>query len=342
MIDMVLLATCENDMYAYANLLWDAYQKRPDGKEFRLACIMHDGTWSTPAEIKPWSHRGLFRYLFISEHVIDTAEEEWEQFSDRKYHDEHADSYYEYIKMDTFYPVVDFSSFLVPKEQNPPVGLSKAIIQGKLEQKRRDYNGTFMDLLGSLAENPYVWGYLPLDAGNASAVYEPDPNSKIPPFELHLLGSYRSIVPPATLVNILYFHIDLNSRQFYDVLGSMDVVLPVFSDKKYYGKLASSTAHTAVQCNVPLLATNRIMRHYRYLDETVTIVRPQAISDIQALRALRTGERPKMATTNSELVKDMDRMLGAGWRRSTAAFDAFKQQLWDKNEQLFLSLLDGE
>lgn len=157
-----------------------------------------------------------------------------QHLADEKYDGTHWEAYYEYIRTEIIVPVVDFSSFIVPKELNPPAGLSRVAIQGNFEQYRRDYKGTFEDLFKSFEgalvcgltshtlrsdevdfcicvfiEDPAAWGYLPLSLDDPMGPYKPDPASEIPPFELHLLGGRGELDIPVQLKDVVKIHFRL-------------------------------------------------------------------------------------------------------------------------------------
>jgi len=264
-----------------------------------------------------------------------------------KHDDSHTTAMYEYLRWDVHYPVANLSSLIVPKETLRRTGLSKALIQGNFEQDRRDYAGTFAELVKSLDENPAAWGYLPLPQGAKEGTpYEPDPTSDIPPFELHLSGMKGKLEVPLALKNVVKIHWKLLAGPFYEVAQSMDVILPAFvKGGRYFDQVGSSTVATAVEVNVPLMATTSLRRSYVYLTDDVTIMRPLAFTEVQALRVLRTGRLPSLAPfdqQNARFMADLDSFIAKGWRRSTAGFEKAKAALWEKNEALMIQILNDE
>ncbi|KAG8908193.1 hypothetical protein FRB99_008736 [Tulasnella sp. 403] len=327
-------ATGENESI---DLIWDM---RPADKKFQVVCIVHNGldtTWF--GELREWTRRGAMRFLPISEHVAASSRSVLRDLSDMKYNRTELDALYEYVKIDVHYCIADLSSLIVPRDEGNGRGLANVMIQGNFDPKRRDYEGTFSELVASLKEDPAAWGYLADNSGR----FEPDPNSIIPPFELHLAGMSGQLDIPLELKNIVKIHWQLSARPFYQVAQSMDVIIPSFvSGDRYYEAVGSSTIHTAVECNVPLLASRRLREAYKFLDDAATIVRPQAISEIQALKALRTGIPPQLATNNPMFVADVERMMAQGWRRPREGFEKLKERLWTANEQVIDRILRDE
>ena len=96
---------------------------------------------------------------------------------------------------------------------------------------------------------------------------------------------------------------------------------------------------------VPILATRRLASVYNYIDDDrVSIIRPQALRDVPALYALRTGRRPDVAQSVQHLASKkfrtaVDRMLLLGWRRSEKDFLAVKNAIWERNRKALLDIL---
>lgn len=76
------------------------------------------------------------------------------------------------------------------------------------------------------AEDPAVWGYLPL---NGRKSFEPDEGSAVPPFQLLLVGSQYLGVPDE-LEHMVTIYRDLPYKGFYDIIANCDIVLPAFAD----------------------------------------------------------------------------------------------------------------
>ena len=133
-----------------------------------------------------------------------------------------------------------------------------------------------------------------------------------------------------------------------------------FSD---FDNQASSTVAMAVQCNVshkrmlkpsgrqfltpfqvPILATDRMMKAYGYIDDDrVTIVRPQAIREVEALRILRSEISKSLVPPGSfpvAFLQDLESMERKGWRRSQRGFDHFKRELWESNREAMWRILN--
>ena len=90
---------------------------------------------------------------------------------------------------------------------------------------------------------------------------------------------------------------------------------------------------------------------YRYIDDDrVVVTRPAAMSEVSALKALRTRDAsfflnfdPSGVGRNMSdilgLDSAVDRMLEVGWVREKRDVDEYKRELWKKNEALAERLL---
>lgn len=56
-------------------------------------------------------------------------------------------SFYEYVKMDTFYPVSNFTNFPLPDKSAGSAVPSTGLLQGGFDTSRRDYDRIFLDLV---------------------------------------------------------------------------------------------------------------------------------------------------------------------------------------------------
>lgn len=97
--------------------------------------------------------------------------------------------------------------------------------------------------------------------------------------------------------------------------------------------------------------TKRIRESYAHLDDDrVIVTRPAAMSEITAIRALRTNNISTfLASDPAQLGVSLgfhpllrgaaERMLSAGWHRTKAGFDAAKRLIWDQNEAVVTRLI---
>ncbi|KAL6297970.1 hypothetical protein BKA93DRAFT_745058 [Sparassis latifolia] len=343
-IDMVILGTCEVDLPAFHDALIAAWDARDDEHKFQLVCVVHnvlDTRWQD--FIPGWSRRGVFRVVGIADHVANSF---------RKVFDGHADSPdphlytagYEYIPADVHMPVLD-----IPDLPTRPLNrtLSKAVVQGTFSTERRDYEHIFGELIASLHEDPHAWGYLPLD-GRASFV--PDPHSPEPPFQLAIVGS-GDLDIPTELAYLATIYRYLDYSDFYVLISEMDIVVPAFAEYGYFEYQASSTVAMAAELNVPILATQRMRKAYGYIDDdTAVVTRPAAMREVQALKALRTGNTSffldsqairsgRSGSAMQRLKAATEKMVQSPWTRDKKSFARFKNVIWSRNQAFVERLL---
>ncbi|KAG8901341.1 hypothetical protein FRC00_007754 [Tulasnella sp. 408] len=370
MIDMVVLGTCEVDHYQnyaepFTSLdrlgpdLLKAWDERPADKKFMLVCGVHNGhTTGWFKHISKWSRRGSFRVMPISDHVVNYFHTMFSTWADSKDPVERL-SLYEYIKVDAYYSVSNFTNFpLRPKKYLADVPCSAAL-QGNYQQGRRDYTRVFEDLSRLLGEDSRGWGYR---WNTEETKYVADPAAPHPPFVLHLVGGGKIIIPKE-LQDVVVKDTDLDTVPFYELIQSVDVVVPAFSEHGgYLVRQASSTIHTAVMNHVPLLVTRAMLEAYPYLTPDGTILRPFALSEMEVIGLFRGakvtaqatvaelskgGSRPPLrfndvSTTpgmSPRLAEDVQRMLSLGWKRSDESFERLTREIWEKNENFVGRLL---
>ncbi|KAJ7261791.1 hypothetical protein B0H12DRAFT_1013318 [Mycena haematopus] len=342
-IDLVVLGTCELDLQggSWPEELLAAWDARDAAHKFQLVCIVHnvrDYPWQR--SITPWSQRNAIRILPISEHVAAAFRRSFLISADS--HDATIRSAgYEYIPVDAHVPVLDIP---VAVDHNPFRILSDAVIQGSFAKDRRDYVEIFAELKESLERDPTVWGYLPLEP-EKNASYVVDTTLPDPPFRLFLIGSGSLEIPPE-LKNIVLIRDGLSYPDFYKLMSEMDICVPAFSPTNgYYEDQASSTIAMAVECNVPILATERLRNTYTYVDDDRAVVtRPAAMREIEALRALRSGDASYFLhrtgiPMGSLTAHAASTMLQLGWVRSEDESRAVKQKIWRQNDRVVERIL---
>jgi len=101
----------------------------------------------------------------------------------------------------------------------------------------------------------------------------------------------------------------------------------------------------AVECNVPVLVTDRIRAAYKYVsDDRITVTRPQAIREIHAIKMLRAGVLSPSPDLSGNAVfqfeQEGQRMLEQGWHRTNRGFTAVKQRIWLANEDVVRKILN--
>ncbi|KAJ6507960.1 hypothetical protein C8R47DRAFT_1236962 [Mycena vitilis] len=335
-IDMAVLGTCEVDLQPTRSTeLLAAWDARDAAHKFQVVCIVHhaqDYPWQN--QIAEWARRGAIRLLPISEHVADAFRQSF-LVSAVSPDASIRSAGYEYIPVDVHVPVLDIP---LAVDHKPTRLLSDAVIQGSFAQDRRDYLEIFAELKESFARDPKVWGYLPLGSGDDS-YYAVDTTLPDPPFIPH------------ELKDVVLIRKGLSYPDFYALMSEMDICVPAFShvdeggSEEYYLYQASSTSAMAAECNVPILVTERMKNSYTYVDDDRAVVtRPSAMREVEALRALRSGDASYFLnrsgiSTDSRTARAAEDMLRLGWTKSEEESRAFKEGIWRANDRVVERLL---
>ncbi|KIM89558.1 hypothetical protein PILCRDRAFT_190842 [Piloderma croceum F 1598] len=302
-----------------------------------------------------WVRTGSIRILTISEHVGHRLDRNFRALAESN-NETMNSAGYEYIKKDIYIPILD----LPQKRNHTSRTLSNVAIQGSFRFDRRDYWGVYADLLASLKEHPQAWGYSPLIAPDSA--YQIDETAPLQPFQLHLIGNADDPQVPFALSNVVRVHRDLEYDDFYSLIQSMDMVLPAFGSLEClyfpfffqvdhflilplsadYDAKASFTMAISLECNVPILVNQWMRQTYSFIDDRVTVTRPQAVREIFAVKALRTGQwSPQLVVDNQvkNVMMAMDKMIERGWIRSADQFTIFKDEIWARNAEVVRRIL---
>ena len=116
---------------------------------------------------------------------------------------------------------------------------------------------------------------------------------------------------------------------------------------------------TCLNIKVPILASRRMRERYGYIDDDrVTVTRPQALREVNALGALRRASINTEALEDNndrhgtnisasagleyrsdKFDRDVKEMIDQGWYRNMEGFESFKLDLWEKNREAIRRVL---
>jgi hypothetical protein len=104
-----------------------------------------------------------------------------------------------------------------------------------------------------------------------------------------------------------------------------------------------SAKRLIIYLQIPFLVTSRILSTYTFFPREsalrVTVTRPQAVREIEALKALRTGLWANKLNTTADTVSDMNRMLTEGWKILPQNFSKLKKIIWGRNKGVIQRIL---
>lgn len=113
---------------------------------------------------------------------------------------------------------------------------------------------------------------------------------------LHLVGFGVHPPVPDDLRDHVIFDERLDYTEFYNCLRQTDAVMTAFSSEEYYQVKASSTVPAALIAGTPLVGDRKLLKNYRYLDESVVWMQNDEESEIDTVgRVLRLSQEEKDA-----------------------------------------------
>jgi hypothetical protein len=232
--DVIILATCEHDVYAVDTALHYYYANGL--KTQNLLCVMHhvDRFNAVEEHVRRWARAGRLQFITLSPHTTKALREET-----RKY----DPNLYDKVKIDTFPPV-----FPAPLTPNPaPSDRLTIAIQGTFQDSRRDYLQTLLDFERMIDELP-----API----------------VSRLQFVLAGHGKQVGVPAKILPYVSVNFSLDYISYYNLLHEAFALIPAFADEGYYALKASSSVPASFIANTPLLGSKRLVESYGYLSES--------------------------------------------------------------------------
>ncbi|KAH9475867.1 hypothetical protein JR316_0011427 [Psilocybe cubensis] len=317
-LDVVILSTGERTIEAIMPTLVEAFDARPPDRKFTVLCVVHDaGRLQELDFIAPLSIRGALRYVTLNQAAQRTLYEGIFAAAAR-----HPEAQFDRVPVYAIAPIFPVQGL----KNHQRYILTNVVVQGNMDQGRRDYKKLFDDMMDALKENAEFWGYKPLEEGTNGSYVPLEPSFGMEPFLIHLAGgTVRNLVVPQALLNVVKVHQSLPYPEYFALMNSMDLVLPAFAKEGYYKTSASSSVAAAVIAEVPILASRRLLYCYQYLDERNSVILPSGMSEIEAVRLIRAGITPDTGEPfNREAVYNRTNM------------ERLRQEIYDSNERTLI------
>jgi len=101
------------------------------------------------------------------------------------------------------------------------------------------------------------------------------------------------------------------------------------------------------------LGVRELREAYTHIDDDrITITRPAVMSEVQAIRALRTGDTSIFLASDPAnsgirlgdhrgIREAVEEMVRKGWIRTKEGFEDCKRRTWEKNELVMMRILRG-
>jgi len=255
-----------------------------------IVCVVHHANDQFKEAYNVLAKTGRFSLVTLSEHSAARQVELVEKWAEA--HAPHWDA------VDVHVAVPIFPAPGVPEISSSRTSVAnRIVIQGSIDSSRRSYNKLFQDLVPLMREDLASWGYYQ-EGTNTSWLPlgdNLDSWTSSEPFSIHLLGSItKGHEPevPVELENVVKYHGNIEYVEYYQLLASMDLLVPAFHHDGYFVNTASSSMPAALIGRVPVLASPRHTRSYGYLAPPAAIMRPPSMNDARAIQLLRQRQNP--------------------------------------------------
>lgn len=112
-----------------------------------------------------------------------------------------------------------------------------------------------------------------------------------------------------------------------------------------------SDSFNAMDMQTPMLVTQRFRDSYSFIDDDrVLVTHPAVMSEIDAIKALRTGDASDFLASDPSgsgltmgshagVRHAVEDMLHKGWVRSKSDFEEWKQDVWAGNDDALVRIL---
>lgn len=279
--DIVVSTTCGNDFEQGPNevsALKLDYARLLEHHNTHLICVVHQSNhlvdgfgFEVKSTLKPWILYGRLDIVTLSPHV-------GKYFTDTVYPLFWDDMRGKSPVMRDFVPV--FPAHTTGRTQDNTLNLA---IQGSF-----DHGHNYTSIFARFAEVKAEW----------EAIGQHEDAARV---QLHIIGSGAHPKVPTSIANQVVFHENLDYSEYYDLLSTMDAILPAFAQENwagndYYMNIASSTIPASIIAGVPLVADFSLMDAYSYLGLDMVWYREDNEHELDAgFRMLQAGAQKKRA-----------------------------------------------
>jgi len=139
-------------------------------------------------------------------------------------------------------------------------------------------------------------------------------------------------------LHVVQIHSSLPYPEFYQLLHSMDLLIPAFQGEGYYTDSASSSIPAAIIGHIPSLVTRMHMNAYSYLDSRSVVIRPSSISTMAAVGLLRKNGSTLSNVNRGDNKNDF---LPWSWPRSDEGMEGYRDSIYKQNYQTLSDAIWG-
>lgn len=314
-VDLIIFTTCDaKDL----KLVTPALLSMP---LVRAACVIHhaDGLTDVRDISVPLAITGQLTFVGLSGHVSNFVQRELQSWA--KFDLQTMWNNVDVLTIIPTFPPTNSQDWTIERRR-----YNRWVVQGNLDTERRSYNQLFADMLEYIEEDPASWG-LTKPKGEIQFVPIEGADNSI---SLHVIGKRmtgREPTIPPELEGIIEIYENLNFTAFYDLLHSMDVMIPAFNIEHYLESRASSTMAAGLIAVVPILASTREIAAYTHLTSPAVLEYPTGMSEIEALKMIRAGIDP------------MDTVKRLSRQRVSVPWEQWKEELMGQNMEVIAQML---
>jgi hypothetical protein len=277
--DILVSTTCEVDTGRNLKSLDRLF----DEAETHLFCVVHHAElWRAGEEYETalgkWGAAGRLTFLTLSPHTADFLLHEslskWGYVNSSHPAD-----------VKSFTPVFPVDVGQVTAAESAHLSFS---IQGNYDSSRRNYKAIFTRL-------EQLIRMLSLKQSNDSS----DPTN----VSLHLLGNGKHPSVPKAVQENVHFDERLEYLEFYRIMSSSFALVPAFANNDYYDRKASSSVPAALIAGVPVVANQKLLDNYRYLDRDCVWFQEEGETDMDVVSRVALSEGRKERAEKKRLVR---------------------------------------
>ncbi|KAF8250716.1 hypothetical protein K440DRAFT_653526 [Wilcoxina mikolae CBS 423.85] len=275
--DIFVAGTCELDIIKFKDQLATLLADR---KTYMYCVVHHADRWAAEeleSAIRPWVEAGMVDFLTLSPHTAEFLKTQ-------------TISKWKTTSPSTIHPYVPLFPVALPAAPSGHGSDKEELsfgLQGDYDPARRDYKSIFVRLDSFLK------------AATTTESFEESGSRDV---TMHLLGHGEHPEVPDMVKDHVKFDEQLDYFQFYAIISRTFALLPAFASEEYLDRKASSSVPAALIGGVPLVATQKVLNAYSYMDKEVVWLQGEKESDLDVVgRILKMG--PKERRKKKELVR---------------------------------------
>lgn len=269
--------TCGDDIGSHRYF----YEQLLNKTNATLFCVIHHAERLRSGRLnrllEAWQKAGRLHILTLSEHVQLSAQRYWQEKAQN-------------TPIDYFVPVFDPYTG-DPGDHEISFGLPEGdfiSVQGNFESSRRNYSALFDGMLQK---------------------------AEVKPVKLALVGHGKLRVPEAISDAVIQFK-GLVYTSYYELLQCSSVMVTAFASDDYFHNKASSTVAASVIAAVPVVASERLLQAYTYLERDLVIpLLHERDNEIEAARRFLDTSKEQQSMLKERLKAHRGKLISENARK---------------------------